>query len=577
MPRRLSIQTRLQAVILVVTACTLAVADLAGLMVVHRWWMTERVGHLRVHLEYMARVLDLEDLSAAEVWLRHGMAVEADYVDARYAAVLGDDGVLVSWGTPPETPIPVREGRVVRGRRLQVAERLILPGGEAVTLLIQTDQKRFRARFRWIAIISAGVIGLGLALAGILAPRAVRPVMQPLDTMASRVRRLRPGGDGMERLEEVDDPALRELALCINGLLDRVEQLHGDNRNQLAFLRAILDSIPLPVYCKDRDFRYTAVNRAFCENVVRLPEEEVLGKTLAEVRPDIPPEEQAHYHRLDEELRDRPGEVQVYEGQVSDLDGQEREIRLTKSVFRDAAGQPAGIIGILEEFTRERAIEREVVDSIVAEQQRISRDLHNDLSQLITAAAYKVKLIELQHEGEDAGEARQRLREAVALINQAASRTRSLARELAPVEVDGDGVADALRVLAERTGSGRGFTCRFIEEGAITDLPRSTANQVYAIGLQMLQLAEHHARLTQAELRLACEGRELGLGLTFDGVLEDNDTPENRIWEKGLEVLRHRARLVGGKTVYTRNQECVNSLLCKIPLPLPPLQTADWT
>jgi signal transduction histidine kinase len=161
-------------------------------------------------------------------------------------------------------------------------------------------------------------------------------------------------------------------------------------------------------------------------------------------------------------------------------------------------------------------------------------------------------------------ESLKRLREAIALINQAASRTRSLARELAPVELEGDGLGDALRVLMERSGSGRGVESRFREEGAISNLPRSTANQLYAIGLHMLQLAERHEKLSRVELCLAGHENQISLGLTFDGVVEPGNVGENQIWERGLEVLRHRARLVGGKMVYTRNQECGNSLVCTI-------------
>ena len=39
---------------------------------------------------------------------------------------------------------------------------------------------------------------------------------------------------------------------------------------------------------------------------------------------------------------------------------------------------------------------------------------------------------------------------------------------------------------------------------------------------------------------------------------------EQIIWEKGLEILRYRARLISGKIIYAKNRECANSLSCMI-------------
>src|SRR5262245_39934182 len=73
---------------------------------------------------------------------------------------------------------------------------------------------------------------------------------------------------------------------------------------------ALLESLPVPMFCKGRDGRYLGVNQAW-EALFAMPRSAIVGKDLADLYPRNP--EIAERHRLkDEELWKRPG-TQSYE------------------------------------------------------------------------------------------------------------------------------------------------------------------------------------------------------------------------------------------------------------------------
>lgn len=567
----ISIYARVQWTVLATTLFSLLVANVCGLMVVHRLWHENRERHIRATIESMVQILG-QSWDNPEEPLQH-LSVLSAHADMRYALILDGQGkTMAVWGEPlarlepnegggtAHAPVSIRD----HGTYWEILCPILQRGDEVGMLRVQIDQVHDRERFRGITLASLGVISLGLILASTLSPLAVRPMIKPLKSMTDFVARLKAEEQTTERISYAREDEMGDLAAGINGMLDRISLASNRRIDQLAFLQDLVNSMPLPIYCKSTSGRYLLVNHRFAELVVRRSVAEIIGRTLAEVRPDLAPDVLRELDQMDQALIDSAEGPQIVEDRIADVDGNVCEVRLTKSVFRNARGEVAGLIGIIEELTEERATERAAVESIVVEQQRISRDLHNDLSQLITAAAYKLKLIELQSGEGMSGGMVDGLKEALVLVNQAAAKTRSIARELTPVELEGDGLSEALQVLVRSIEKGRNLRCTYREENPISPLPGAIANQVYAIVLQMMQLATRFCAVTKIDLQVEDRSDLLSLHVSFDGLLDPGSEAEQIIWEKGLEILRYRARLISGKIVYTKNRECANSLSCMI-------------
>jgi len=122
------------------------------------------------------------------------------------------------------------------------------------------------------------------------------------------------------------------------------------------FLQALIDTIPSPIFFKDSRGAYQLCNLAFARNVLNLPREDLLGKTLFDMPDRIPPEKAKIYHDADMKLLREPG-VQRYEAQVRYSDGLFHTVLFTKATYLNSAGEAAGIVGVMVDLTESRKAE----------------------------------------------------------------------------------------------------------------------------------------------------------------------------------------------------------------------------
>ncbi|MEZ5288950.1 MAG: PAS domain S-box protein [Vicinamibacterales bacterium] len=120
--------------------------------------------------------------------------------------------------------------------------------------------------------------------------------------------------------------------------------------NERSWLRALLNSLPDPVWLKDGAGRYRACNEAF-EGVVGYPEEHVKGRTDIEFRP---PEEAERYRQQDVEVITARAQRRFEVGVPRD--GVEIRCDAIKTPMFDEDGQVIGVLGIARDVTAQRAM-----------------------------------------------------------------------------------------------------------------------------------------------------------------------------------------------------------------------------
>ncbi len=118
------------------------------------------------------------------------------------------------------------------------------------------------------------------------------------------------------------------------------------------FLQALMDSIPVPVFYKDKDGKYIGCNRAF-EGFLGMKKREIIGKTVYEVAPK---ELADRYHEADAALFRDMGN-QVYESRVKHSNGSVLDVIFHKAVFFDRNGKLAGLIGVILDITDRKRME----------------------------------------------------------------------------------------------------------------------------------------------------------------------------------------------------------------------------
>lgn len=118
------------------------------------------------------------------------------------------------------------------------------------------------------------------------------------------------------------------------------------------FLELMMNSIPNPVYYKNKEGVYLGCNDAFGE-FFGCSRKDIIGKTVF----DLMPEETARkFYKEDLALIKTLG-VQVIDSKVTHADGSVRDLIVSKSSFTDMLGEASGIIGVYVDITERRRAE----------------------------------------------------------------------------------------------------------------------------------------------------------------------------------------------------------------------------
>jgi diguanylate cyclase (GGDEF)-like protein/PAS domain S-box-containing protein len=153
--------------------------------------------------------------------------------------------------------------------------------------------------------------------------------------------------------DPVRDGARGVLALCFN--ISPRKRAETKLRDRESFLESLLDTIPIPVFWKDRQGRYLQLNKAF-QDFLGITKEQFVGKSVFEVNPY---ELAKVYHAKDEELF-AAGGIQRYEYKARNAQREDRDVEYTKAVFHDAEGRQAGLIGAILDITERKRAETEL-------------------------------------------------------------------------------------------------------------------------------------------------------------------------------------------------------------------------
>jgi diguanylate cyclase (GGDEF)-like protein/PAS domain S-box-containing protein len=127
----------------------------------------------------------------------------------------------------------------------------------------------------------------------------------------------------------------------------------ADRLAHLLRLQATVDTLPIPIFIKDRERRYISCNKAF-EDYLGLPAAEIIGKTVYDVTSE---DMAAIFDRSDVEHLAQGGS-QTYESLVRHADGSVHDVVFHKAVFLDKDGQPDGIVGAMLDISERKALER---------------------------------------------------------------------------------------------------------------------------------------------------------------------------------------------------------------------------
>jgi signal transduction histidine kinase len=237
-------------------------------------------------------------------------------------------------------------------------------------------------------------------------------------------------------------------------------------------------------------------------------------------------------------------------------------LHLLPTVVRRALAAVERELVLASSQAKSRRLEREIVRIGETERQRIGADLHDGLGQLLTA-------IELYCTGlkEDASrtqpELASRLERMGGMLREAVAQTRLLARGLAPIGEDPDALRTGLAELAERTTAAGRIPCRFECPDPVPVRDGAVAGHLYRIAQEAVNNALKHAGAGEVTIRLSHAGGALRLQVADDG----KGMSRVRGRGIGLDIMRHRAGVIGAELDVASNRGGGTVVTCVLPTP----------
>lgn len=217
-----------------------------------------------------------------------------------------------------------------------------------------------------------------------------------------------------------------------------------------------------------------------------------------------------------------------------------------------------------EEAIQEMA--RRIVLAQEEERQRISRELHDEAGQALTALKIGLEIIQGEVPAVEEG-LRQNLTEAIALTDTTRDRIRQLARGLRPPALDTVGLNLTLEDFCHNFGR---LTQLAISYEGTPHLRLQDASNIclYRVLQEALTNVAKHAQPSQVHVRLWADETAVHLSIADDGVGFAGQTAVARLHNTGLGILgmHERVELLGGHLEIASVPDEGTRLVAHLPL-----------
>ncbi|MDR3568055.1 MAG: ATP-binding protein [Syntrophobacteraceae bacterium] len=160
------------------------------------------------------------------------------------------------------------------------------------------------------------------------------------------------GSDNRKVELEIELKQLRLRVLELESKARDRQEMEKTLRDQLSFLQILIDTIPNPIFFKNKAGKYLGCNKAF-ERRIGLNRGDIIGKSASDL---FAQEIAASYEQHDAELFDQPREM-TYETPLTYADGRTRDTIITKGIFTDSVGEVCGLVGVTLDITERKRAE----------------------------------------------------------------------------------------------------------------------------------------------------------------------------------------------------------------------------
>jgi PAS domain S-box-containing protein len=363
---------------------------------------------------------------------------------------------------------------------------------------------------------------------------------------AEMVRGLEAGAD--DYIAKPVDPAefLARIRTIVR-LRDTTAELRASERHY----RSLVDILPEGVGMIDLEGRFAAVNPQAVAMLGFAHGEKLLMKSVVDL---IQPKDQERF-KVNMASALKTGIMRNAEYTMIRKAGQPIAVELSAAVSTDAKGRPLGLVMVARDVTKHkraeedlRNVSRRIIEAQEAERQRVARELHDGVNQVLASAKMRLcKVEEIVSALNPA--AREILARCHRMVVEALEENRRIAHNLRPSDLDELGLSAACQNFCKELRSRTNLRVTYSATRLRQRLAAMVELNLFRIVQEAVNNVEKHAHAKNVQVRIFHKGDLLMLQIQDDGRGFDSKEPKagKGKWRgNGLSNMQQRAMSFGG-------------------------------
>ncbi|HUG13299.1 MAG TPA: ATP-binding protein [Opitutaceae bacterium] len=218
-----------------------------------------------------------------------------------------------------------------------------------------------------------------------------------------------------------------------------------------------------------------------------------------------------------------------------------------------------------------RALTHRIVQVQEVERERVARELHDNITQLLCAVLFRSQALVESLSGRE-GPARKAAKRLHAMLGETVGEVERISRELRPEVLNQLGLVAAIRSSSNKFASRTGVAVKLTGMQLPAELPADVKLALYRIFQEAFRNVEKHAGARRVTVNLIQRGNVVELVIRDDGAGFDARHHEARRDRKvvlGLLGMRERATAVGGTLMVKSAPHAGTEIIARIPVRAP--------
>lgn len=201
------------------------------------------------------------------------------------------------------------------------------------------------------------------------------------------------------------------------------------------------------------------------------------------------------------------------------------------------------------------------IKTVESERERISKELHDGIGQLLTSAKLKLDIFRMKCDID-----KKEIDEALNILLNAGDEIRRIINDLKPYDIDNFGLLSALELLCDSISNASGLNIQYSANNFSGFNDKKKENMAYRIIQEALNNIVKHSEARTAKLIINGSEKFVNIEISDDGIGCLPETLENKNNRFGILNMKERTNILGGKISFQTSSQKGLKIYLTIPL-----------